>query len=195
MLACSGSRPPNRNELSPGIVFPTAFGEGHGDGADTPMTPTAPASAAAPAPSPQAPEHGGLPDPEPLRLADQWEYELEWKRGKLSVISATPKRFATPVVTARRMGRFAIELWIGSELIDRVRFDFPMLAVEEPKAAVGATSLAQPPSLEKGVEVRQKVLVPASPRARQALLLDRATSARQVLAWPPEPGPASTSSK
>jgi hypothetical protein len=85
------------------------------------------------------------------------------------------------------MGRFAIELWIGHELIDRVRFDFPMLALDEPGPSTASRPLAEPPSFGKGAEVRHKVLIPASERARRAVLVDRATSAVQVLSWPPNP--------
>lgn len=112
-------------------------------------------------------------------MAAQWEYELAWDAGVMKVVSTTPKTFKDPVVTARKMGRFAIELWIGEELVERIRFDFPLLAADENQGIRAA------PSLAKGAHVRQRVLVPAAPRARRAVLVDRATSNTLELTWPP----------
>lgn len=192
--SCSAG-PPTRNAMAPGVVFPTTLGEGHGD--DVPPPPPEPV-ASAPAPSPSAsasasePSAASVrppsspPDPEPLRLADQWEYELEYKAGKVSIVAARPKRFASPVVSARRFGRFALELWIGPELVERVRFDFPGLALEEPEKSGARRPLYGKPDLGRGADVRQKVLIPASPRARQALLVDRASGEAIRLPWPPD---------
>jgi hypothetical protein len=143
-------------------------------------------------PNPRAlAENAEPPDPEPLRLADQWEYELEMKGGKLSVLSTQPRHFKQPVVTARRFGRYAIELWIGKELVDRVRFDLPGLAPESPEPPPDKRKpLFGPPNFARGVEVRQRVLVPAAPRARQARLIDRATGEISPLEWPPVPSAA-----
>jgi len=196
-LACSGGRTPLRDELSPGVVFPTTLGEGHGDGDAPALSPEPPASAApspsasstAPAAAPSAASvrpPSSPPDPEPLRLADQWEYELEWKAGKVTVVAVQPRHFKSPVVSARRFGRFAIELWIGPELVDRVRFDFPGLALEEPEKLGARRPLYRKPDLGRGADVRQKVLVPASPRARKALLIDRASGEASPLPWPPD---------
>jgi hypothetical protein len=207
VLACSGGRAPVRDEqqhargdprviaeVSPGVVFPTTLGEGHGDG-DGPALP--PESSASPSPSasssaaaaePSATSvrpPSSPPDPEPLRLADQWEYQLESKAGKVTVVAVQPRHFKSPVVTARRFGRFAIELWIGPELVERVRFDFPGLALEEPEQLGARRPLYRKPDLGRGADVRQKVLVPASPRARRALLIDRASGEASPLPWPP----------
>jgi hypothetical protein len=81
------------------------------------------------------------------------------------------------------MGRFAVELWVGSELVDRVRFDFPLLAAEGPPPKK-RRPLDDPPSLTGG-PLRTTVLVPAAWRARRALLVDRATNTETELDWPP----------
>lgn len=213
LLACSASRAPASNELSPALVMPTTLGEGHGDedpdfDAIPPRAPAAEGGASAEhgeggeggASSGSVAVNGGgatgavppprndPPDPTPLRLKEQWEYELEMKAGKLSVLATHARTFPQPVVTARRFGRYAIELWIGNELVDRIRFDFPGLAMEEPDAAAGGRRpLYSPITLTSGAEVRQKVLVPAAPRARRARLLDRGTGQSFALPWPPEP--------
>jgi hypothetical protein len=90
--------------------------------------------------------------------------------------------FRQPVVTARNMGRFAVELWIGRELIDRVRFDFPLLAMGEPSAGK-KRPLREPPSFRG--KLAATVLVPASQRVRRAIVLDRATGKETELSWPP----------
>lgn len=151
---------------------------------EPPPQPTTSASAAA-VTKPQA--AGGPPDPEPLRLADQWEYELEYDGGKIVVAATRPHHFDKPQVSARRVGRFAIELWIGPELVDRIRFDFPGLGLEAPPDEPGPKRPLYPPaSFSKGVHARQTVWVPATPRARRAVLLDRATGESQPLPWPPD---------
>jgi hypothetical protein len=107
--------------------------------------------------------------------------------GKLVVSAPRARHFKEPLVTARRMGRFAIELWIGQELVERVRFDFPALGLQAPSDPEGPRRPLYPPeNFSKGVHVRQTVLVPAAARARRAVLLDRATGESQSLPWPPD---------
>jgi hypothetical protein len=89
-----------------------------------------------------------------------------------------------PVVTARRMGRYALELWIGQELVERVRFDLPLLEAGGPDQ--GPKHHFPSPSLEKGAHVRTRILVPRAPRARRAVLVDRAEDRVLPLPWPPD---------
>lgn len=124
-------------------------------------------------------------DPEPLALENQWEYKFVYDRGAVTVGRASPQRFAKPVVTARRVGRYAMELWIGHELVDRVRFDFPLIGAE-PAAPTRLHPLQEAPSLLPGAQVSRVVLVPASERATRALLRDRATGKTVELPWPPD---------
>lgn len=206
-LACSASRPPARGELSPGIVITHHIAEGKGDGfGPEPPIPSAaaatqgeagapneaaPAGPSALAPSPSASATAkpleGPPDPEPLRIADQWEYDLAYDAGKVDVVAARARRFDKPVVSSRRIGRFAIELWIGRELVERVRFDFPGLGMDAPpEEPRGRRPLYPPANFAQGVHSRQTVLVPAAPRARRAVLVDRATGESRELPWPPD---------
>ncbi len=124
------------------------------------------------------------PDPEALKEAVQWEYVLEYDRGALKVLSVKRIDFKKPIPTSRNMGRFAIELWIGRELIERVRFDFPLLGSEE--LAGRRRPLKQPPTFAAGATVQRKLLVPDSRRATRALILDRATGKVEELPWPPD---------
>ena len=133
----------------------------------------------------EGPPRSDLPDPEPLRTADQWAYTVRYRRGSVTVEGVEPRRLDTPRVTDRRIGRYAIELWIGQELVDRVRFDFPLLAAEPPPGG-SRKPIEEPPTLAAGADVAIEVLVPHSPRATRALLVDRATGAVQRLPWPPD---------
>ncbi len=139
------------------------------------------------------------PDPEPLRTADQFDCSFRYEKGEVKLVGATKRTMPQPVSTPRRLGRFAVELWLGHELIERVRFDFPLLAAapEQPEKDKKA------PSIESGLVVTQKLLVPMTDRATRAVLVDRATGEQRELPWPltgnpetvaPLPAPAAPSS-
>jgi len=179
-LACSQARPPTTAEPTPGLVFPAHFAEGEEQDAGAPTK-----EPAAPEPAKRS---NAPPDPEPLRQAEQYEYTFAYETGATRAVSVRPLRFPKPVVTARKMGRFAVELWVGTELVERVRFDFPLLAAEDPQPK-GRRSVNAPPSLAGGV-LKATVLVPASIRARRAVLVDRGTNAETELDWPPKLGTA-----
>jgi hypothetical protein len=182
VLACSTTtRSPEAQ--GPTLTFPVAIAEGEGEGKDDVPRDGGTRAAADAAPPPAPPD--SVPDPEPLRVARQWEYEVLYDKGKLSVAKVRAMRFDKPVVTSRQMGRFAIELWIGRELVDRVRFDFPLLAADEPRLGP-RHPLKDPPSLGAGARVSRTLLVPASPRATRAVLVDRATGETLSLPWPPD---------
>lgn len=190
VAACSG--PAKTTPENPGVAFPTALGEGSGDpksasGAPAPPLAAQPQRPPEPPPDPAA-EHrrkyGSLPDPTPLSLTSQWELELEYDQGKLALAGATKRELEAPRTTPRQMGRFAVELWIGHELIDRVRFDIPL--VTAPAAKGETRRLRAPVTLDAGVSARQTVLVPNSPRATRALLVDRASGSETPLPWPPD---------
>jgi len=129
-------------------------------------------------------------------MAEQVEYELELNEGKVQVVSAKAVKAASPVETPRRLGRYAIELRIGPELIERLRFDFPGTAADEPEAP-GKQKLYAPLTLGARAIARVTLRVPQSPRVRQAVLVDRGLNTASELPWPlPEvpkaPGPTPT---
>jgi hypothetical protein len=185
---CATARAPTATEATPGVVWPVHFAEGHGDGALAELPPAssaAPASSATPgALAPPKAFSSDPPDPPPLRQAQQYEYTFRYEQGKVSLVAVRAVRFAHPIVSARRIGRFAFELWIGRELVERVRFDFPLLGSDEPRT--GPRPLHEPPAMVAGPFV-VRVLVPAAARARTARLVDRATREQASLPWPPEP--------
>ena len=178
------------------FVVPHHIAEGKGEGTDLPehaAAPNAGSSAAAPAPAPapalrpaaSPPLSGSAPDPEPLLMAEQWQYQLLYQDGAPSVERVQKLTLPRPLPTPRRMGRFALELWIGRELIDRVRFDFPLIAAEE-QPGVKRRPLHDAPSLAPHAIARIRVSLPASARATRLVLVDRATEKSQELPWPPD---------
>lgn len=187
------STPPARTARVSEASAPAASSTGTATGAagDAPVpaatgrggVPAAPAGASA-APADEGPPATGFaPDPEPLVQREHFELELRYERGEIQVAGARPITTAKPVATPRKMGRFAFELWIGRELIDRVRFDFPLLGAEPAPAAV--QPLDAPPSFAQGAVVSRSIQVPDSARATSARIVDRATGATTPVAWPP----------
>ena len=136
--------------------------------------------------------HGDLPDPTPLLTPEYWRLQFEHRAGVVRLLSGERFRFAEPVATPRQIGRYALELWIGRELIDRVRFDFPLLAGEAPQSGP-IRPLHDPVKFAPGAEVVRSVLLPHSERATRLVLIDRATRETQPLPWPPDM-PAESSS-
>ncbi len=116
------------------------------------------------------------PDPPPLRTRDHYDFIVEFNKGKFGVVSVKERRFAQPQSSARRMGRFAFELWSGAQLVERVRFDFPLL---------GASDDKQQDPLGAGLSSKAKVRIPASARASRARILDRKTREEVDVPWPP----------
>ncbi len=125
-------------------------------------------------------------DPTPLIERSQWVFDLRWDRGDVWLLDVEPLELRAPQATPRAMGRFALELFEGPALIERVRFDFPMLGAPEP----GDAGWKAPPSLTQKLRTRVGVVFPATPRGTRLELWDRATNRRWSLPWPPAAGPA-----
>lgn len=121
------------------------------------------------------------PDPPPLVSKERWLFDLRWQRGEARLVGVTRADLAKPEPSPRVFGRFALELFEGKTLIERVRFDFPML--DEP---------ADPKriDLQKKLSTRIGVFFPRTSRGTHLELWDRATDRRWSLPWPPETGPS-----
>lgn len=127
---------------------------------------------------PKPPVCSNLPDPVASRT-DQWVVlAVRMEKGVLQITSSSQQRTRRMEATKRSMGRFAAELWIGCELIDRVRFDFPLLAAEP------TMGKAYDPSFERAGRFETSVVVPDSDRATRIELVDRANENRRRLDWP-----------
>src|SRR5258708_1961988 len=181
---CSSARYGASETGAPSLIFPAHFAEGEtgkdgGRSSATKVEPDGGATASAPS------QQSALPDPVPLLTRSQWDFVFEYDRGAVRVASFRPIVEPKPVATARRVGRFAVELWLGRELVDRVRFDFPLLAVSDPEPA-GHRPLHGGPSFGPGARTSATVRVPARHRATSARLLDRATGHVTPIPSPPQ---------
>jgi hypothetical protein len=126
------------------------------------------------------------PDPPAMNEREQWVFDLRWDRGEVYLVAVHKIDTGAPHPTPRVMGRFALELYEGPTLIERVRFDFPMLgaAAETPDGGLQA-----PPRFEPKLRTRIGVLFPATSRGTKLELWDRARDMRWTLPWPPKEGP------
>ncbi len=120
------------------------------------------------------------PDPDPIVERGQWVFDLRWDRGDPWLLDVHRMELPAPQATPRVMGRFALELFEGPVLIERVRFDFPLLG--PPVAAdAGSAALSFSPKLRTQIGV----IFPATARGTRLELWDRATGRRWTLPWPP----------
>jgi hypothetical protein len=126
-------------------------------------------------------------DPTPLVERSQWVFDLRWDRGDVWLIGVNPLELPARQATPRAMGRFALELFEGPALLERVRFDFPLLGAPEPGDGGGTST----PSFTQKLRTRVGVVFPATPRGTRLELLDRATNRRWSLPWPPSALPTS----
>jgi hypothetical protein len=124
------------------------------------------------------------PDPPALSEREQWVFVLRWAQNEPYLVKIQKTDMGGPHPTPRVMGRFALELFEGPTLIERVRFNFPMLGGAEPPDAGWKT----PPRFEPGLKTRIGVLFPATKRGTRLELWDRATDRRWPLPWPPKEG-------
>ncbi len=120
------------------------------------------------------------PDPPPLVTKDQWVFDLRWDKGEVFLVAVHPLTLPAPQATPRSLGRFAIELWEGRTLVERVRFDFPLLGVPEPDGGI---------RFGRKLTTRIGVMFPQTKRGTLLVLVDRSTGQRYHLPWPPEPSP------
>jgi hypothetical protein len=119
-------------------------------------------------------------DPEALVARSQWVLDLRWDRGDVWLLDVSTLELPAAQPTPRAMGRFALELFEGPALIERVRFDFPLLGAPD----LGDGGYRAPPSLSQKLRTRIGVVFPATARGTRLELWDRATNRRWSLPWP-----------
>jgi len=144
-------------------------------------------------PPPTGPDASALvaiaPDPAPLVEQQQWVYDLRYDKGDVFLVAVHPVRLPAPRETPRVMGRFALELYSGRTLLERVRFDFPGLggvdAVTGADGDAGRRMLhGTSVSFTKKLTSRIGVMLPATSRGTRLELWDRGTGRRWPLSWP-----------
>lgn len=120
------------------------------------------------------------PDPTPLEDKRQWVVDLRWVKGEVFLTAVHKVELEAPRATPRVMGRFALELFEGPTLLERVRFDFPgLIDGDIVDAGHGGA-----PRIDKNLTTRIGVLFPRTARGTRFELWDRATDRRWPLGWP-----------
>jgi hypothetical protein len=129
------------------------------------------------------------PDPPPMTSAAQWVYDFRYEKGEVYLLGVHPVTLPAPRETPRSMGRFALELYTGPALIERVRFDFPGLGAYDPGVPDGGRQPIRgaPLSFSAKLTTRIGVMLPATSRGTHLALWDRATDRRWPLPWPAVP--------
>jgi hypothetical protein len=131
-----------------------------------------------------APSRRIPPDPPALSERMQWVFDFRWDRGEVFLLEVHKLDQGEPQPTPRVMGRFALELYEGRTLIERARFDFPMLGVPEPADA----GWKGPARFSPRLKTRIGVVFPATTRGTRLELWDRAEDRRWPVPWPPHEG-------
>ncbi len=126
------------------------------------------------------------PDPPPLTERKQWVFDLRWDKGDVYLLEVQETDMGEPRTTPRVFGRFALELFEGPTLIERVRFDFPLLGGGADLEDAGGWKA--PPRMTSKLRTRIGVLFPATKRGTRLELWDRAKDVRYPLPWPPKAG-------
>lgn len=129
------------------------------------------------------PPGGYAPDPPGYSSKKQWVFEVFHSKGRTSITRARPVVLRQAASTARVMGRFAVELYVGKELLDRVRFNVPLTGdapEKDPRRPF------RRPTFDEGVTTRMRVQMADNPRATWGRLVDRMTGAEQRFWWPPD---------
>ena len=125
------------------------------------------------------------PDPPALRSRNQWELTLVYRHGDLALASSRRVRYEQPVATPRRTGRFVAELLRGNTVVERVRFNFPLLGASPSTGA--SDKYFSSVGFEKKLTVTYGVMLPDTPRASRLLVRDRITGKSFTVPWPPKP--------
>lgn len=130
------------------------------------------------------PKAGHAPDPAVRASKTQWVFDISHKNGKNKVNRVRSVTLEHAVSTARVTGRYAIELYIGKQLLDRVRFNVPLTG-DGPSERSHRRVFSRPTF--ENVSTRLRVQITDNPRATYVMLVDRATGESQRFWWPPGP--------
>ena len=124
---------------------------------------------------PSSAERVVAPDPTPLACDAVLVLGVRYDHGTIRLERVRREVVAKGTVLPRRFGRFAAELYGGPTLLERARFDFPLIHDDDgPGVVFGRT-------LDFTVDVR----VPDSERPTRLEIWDRATDTRWTFRYPP----------
>lgn len=135
----------------------------------------------APAPKkdtgPDAPPKPIPPDPTPLVSDAVFVMSVRFHKGEVTTAKVRREKLPAKAAVDRHFGRFAAELYSGPTLVERIRFDFPLINDDSNAADVYA----------KGLDVTVDVKIPDSDRPNKLEIWDRSTDKRWKLEYPPKP--------
>lgn len=139
-----------------------------------------PAAADAARPDPKTLRYA--PDPPALLERKQWIFDLRYDHGDVYLLGMHQVELPAPQATPRAMGRFAIELYEGPTVIERARFDFPLLSTGGLDAGPKDRNQVD---FDAKLISRIGVMFPSTSRGNRLELWDRGTDQRWTLPWPP----------
>jgi hypothetical protein len=128
------------------------------------------------------PREGYAPDPPVVPSTKHWVFTIHAKEGVVSLGSAKSAKTEKPEGTPRVLGRFAIELWCGKELLDRVRFNVPGMG-DGPRRV--DKRILKRPAMDL-ITTHFNVRIADNPRTTNAKFIDRATGEETPIPWPPD---------
>jgi len=131
------------------------------------------------------PPEGYPPDPPVAASTKHWVFRIEVKSGEVSMGPAHAVTTKSPEGTARNTGRWAIELWSGKELLDRIRFNVPGMG-DNPH--LNDKRILKRPRMDL-ITTHFDVSITDNPRTTTAKLVDRATGLETDIPWPPDAPP------
>lgn len=114
-------------------------------------------------------------DPPPHRTRDFVKVSFKFESGRSTWLNSEPLRLAEETVAARRYGRFALIALEKGVLVERVYFDFPLLAK--------TTSSKNADVLESGLTTKATVLFPDLSAQAELFLVDEKTETREAVPW------------
>jgi hypothetical protein len=176
LSACA--RPQYVSEQHAALQTPVTLGEGN---TGKPPLPPAEVDPGVAAPVKTADfDPNAQPDPTPTDTLAYYQLQLRHCDGEVHVVGAKKVTLERPTTLPSKMGRFAVELRIGRELLERARFDFPLLGAETNDPSMSAQAQFAPKA-----DVSWTVAVAERERTNQAWVVDRLTGKRWDLDWPP----------
>lgn len=116
------------------------------------------------------------PDPTPLISDAIFVLKVKYDKGNVSIVKVRHEKLPAKAAVDRRFGRFAAELYSGPTLVERIRFDFPLINDDTIATEV----------YEKGLTVDVEVKIPDSDRPNKLEIWDRANDKRWKFDYPPK---------
>lgn len=128
------------------------------------------------------PREGFPPDPPAKANTKQWVFEIIAKQGVPSIGKITAVTLKKAEGTARVMGRYALEFYVGTEILDRLRFNVP-LGGDGPRRGDDQPGKSRP---KFRANAKFFVRMAENARATRLRFVDRATGDITVFVWPPD---------